>query len=134
MKLLNPALIIAACLTLPGCASLFPPTAQDLAKIPVVRFGENAPASGEFVMFYPKGAALPVTAAVAGNLLSENVSVTLQPSVNRDIYQYQQWVSFDGKTWIAGRDALETAFRIEMPGLKDGKNPGGMSAEFNLKK
>lgn len=133
MKLLNPALVIAACLTLPGCASLFPPTAQDMAKIPVVRFGENAPAAGEFVMLYPKGAALPVNASVAGSLLNEKVSVTLQPSVNRDIYQYRQWVSFDGKTWMDGRDALETAFRIDMPGVKDGRNPGGMSAVFNLK-
>ncbi|MBS4098594.1 MAG: hypothetical protein KGZ83_17360 [Sulfuricella sp.] len=120
-------------LALSGCASLFPPTAQDMAKVPVVRFGESAPASGDFVMFYPKGAPLPVLATVEGSLLTATASATLHASANRDVYQYKQWVSFDGSNWVFGRDAVSGEFRIELPGLKSGANPGVMRGEFNLK-
>ena len=120
-------------LSLSGCASLFPPKAEDLANVPVVRFGEAAPAGGEFVMYYPKGAPLPVRASVDGNLLGAKAEASMQAAVNRDIYQYKQWLSFDGKTWVYGRDAVSGEFRIDLPGLKDGRNPGTLSAEFNLK-
>lgn len=133
MKTLLTSSLAVTVLALSGCASLFPPKAEDLAKVPLVRFGEAAPAGGDFVMFYPKGAPLPVQASVDGNLLAARATATLHAAVNRDIYQYKQWLSFDGKTWVYGQDAVSGEFRIDMPGLKDGRNPGAMSAEFNLK-
>jgi len=133
MKLLICTGIIAAGLSLGGCASLFPPKAEDLAQTPVVRFGEAAPGGKEFVAFYPAGAPLPVVATVGGTLLEHKASATLQVALKRDVYLYRQWLSFDGKTWISSRDTVDGKFLIELPGIKDGKNPGAMSAEFNLK-
>lgn len=133
MKTLLTCGVAATLATLSGCASLFPPKAGDLAKVPLVRFGEAAPPDGEFVMYYPKGAPLPVRASVGGNLLGAPAQATLEARPNRDIYQYKQWLSFDGKNWVHGRDAVSGEFGIDMPGLKDGRNPGTMSAEFNLK-
>lgn len=133
MKLYIHTGIIAAGLSLGGCASLFPPKAEDLAQTPVVRFGEAAPAGKEFVTFFPAGAPLPAVATVDGTLLERKASATMQVALKRDVYLYRQWLSFDGKTWVSSRDAVGGAFLIELPGVKDGRNPGVMRAEFNLK-
>lgn len=133
MKLFIYTGIIAAGLSLGGCASLFPPKAEDLAQTPVVRFGEAAPGGKEFVTFYPAGAPLPVVATVDGTLLERKASVSMQVALKRDVYLYREWVSFDGKNWVPSQNAVGGKFLIELPGVKDGKNPGAMSAEFNLK-
>jgi hypothetical protein len=133
MKLFIYTGIIAAGLTLGGCAGAFPPKAGDLAQTPVVRYGEAAPSGKEFITFFPAGAPLPVVATVDGTLLEHKASASMQVALKRDVYLYRQWVSFDGKNWVFGQDAVGGKFLIEMPGVKDGKNPGSMSAEFNLK-
>lgn len=125
--------IIAAGLSLGGCASLFPPKAEDLAQTPVVRFGEAAPSGKKFITYFPAGAPLPAVATVDGTLLERKVSAAMQVVLKRDVYLYRQWLSFDGKTWVNSDDAVGGKFLIELPGIKDGKNPGAMSAEFNLK-
>ena len=133
MKLYIYTGIIAAGLSLGGCASMFPPKAEDLAQTPVVRFGEAAPTGKEFIMHFPAGAPLPVVATVDGTLLEHKASASLQVALKRDVYLYRQWLSFDGKTWVSSHDAVGGKFLIELPGVKDGKNPGAMSAEFNLR-
>lgn len=133
MKLFIYTGIIAAGLFLGGCASLIPPKPEDLAEKPVVRFGETAPTGKEFVTFYPAGAPLPVVATVDGTLLERKVSSSMQVVLKRDVYLYREWVSFDGKNWVSSQDAVGGKFLIDLPGVKDGKNPGAMSAEFNLK-
>ena len=133
MKLFIYTGLVAAGLSLGGCASLFPPKAEDLAQTPVVRFGEAAPSGKEFITYFPAGAPLPALATVDGTLLERKVSATMQVALKRDVYLYRQWLSFDGKNWVYSTDAVGGKFLIELPGLKDGKNPGAMSAEFNLK-
>ena len=125
--------IIASGLALGGCAGMFPPKAEDLARTPVVRYGETAPTDKDFIIFFPAGAPLPVAATVNGTLLERTASTTLQVALKRDVYLYRQWVSFDGKSWVFSRDVVDAKFLIDLPGIKDGKNPGAMSAEFNLK-
>ena len=133
MKLFICTGMIVAGLSLGGCASMFPPKAEDLAQAPMVRFGEAAPTGKEFVTFFPAGAPLPVVATVDGTLLERKASASMQVALKRDVYLYRQWASFDGKTWVASKDAVGGKFLIELPGVKDGKNPGSMNAEFNLK-
>ncbi len=133
MKLLPQTLIAAAVLSLSGCAGLMPPKTEDMARVPVVRYGDAAPAGQEFVMFFPAGMELPVVATVDGTLLEQQAKANMQVSLKRDVYIYQHWVSFDGKTWLVSRDAIDGRFEIKLPGDKDGKAPGRMSAEFNLK-
>ncbi|MDD5330320.1 MAG: hypothetical protein PHX38_09965 [Sulfuricella sp.] len=129
MKLFIYAGIIVAGLSLGGCASLFPPKAET----PVVRYGEAAPNGKEFITLFPAGAPLPVIATVDGTLLERKVSAAMQVALKRDVYLYREWLSFDGKNWLSSRDAVGGEFLVELPGVKDGKNPGAMSAEFNLK-
>jgi hypothetical protein len=132
MKCVSLAILVAATLGLGACAGI-PPTSEEMAKIPVVRYGSPAPADGEFVLFYPAGAPLPVVTSVGGSLLEQPAQATLDVALKRDVYLYRYWVSFDGKTWQVGDGVVEGNFTITLPGGSDGKAPGAMSASFDLK-
>ncbi|HYH23647.1 MAG TPA: hypothetical protein VD995_33945 [Azospirillum sp.] len=121
-----------ATLGLGACAG-FPPSAEEMAKVPVVRYGTRAPTNGDYVLLYPAGAPLPVVASVGGTLLERPAQATLEVAVKRDVFVYRNWTSFDGKTWQAGGDAVGGAFEVILPGQPDGLAPGTMSARFDLK-
>jgi hypothetical protein len=123
-----------ATIPLVACATVSPPTAQSLAQIPVVRYGEHAPESKPFILLYPAGAKVPVEASLTGTLLEKKEAAVLTATLNKDVYVYQHWVSFDGKTWEDGQHLLESKFVFNLPGEKDGNSPGKMFAEFNLRR
>jgi hypothetical protein len=128
------AALLAATATLAGCTGLMPPpSADEMAKIPVVRYGETASASGDYVLLYPAGAPLPVVASVSGSLLAKPGLARMEVATNRDVYAYKSWLSFDGKTWMPSDKAVGGEFAITLPGETDSKAPGTMSARFDLK-
>jgi len=133
MKPILTAALLAATATLAGCAGLMAPGADEMAKVPVVRYGEAAPAGGEHVLLYPAGAPLPVVASVSGTLLSKTGEARMEVATSRDVYVYKNWLSFDGKNWMSGSQAVGGEFAITLPGEKDSKAPGTMSARFDLK-
>src|SRR5689334_203069 len=132
MKRASLATLVTATLGLGACAGI-PPTGDEMAKVPVVRYGNPAPADGRFVLHYPAGAPLPVIASVGGSLMEQPAQAALDVALKRDVYIYRHWVSFDGKTWQAGDGVVAGDFRIVLPGEADGKAPGTMSASFDLK-
>lgn len=120
-------------LVLPGCASLIRPSDAELAQLPVVRFGDAAPAGQPYILHYPAGAPLPVEARIHGSLMEQDTRSTLQVSIRKDIYTYKQWASLDGKTWCRATDLIGGHFQFVVPGEGDSRAPGVMRAEFNLK-
>lgn len=122
-----------ATLTLAGCASFGAPSADELDRLPVVRFGDPAPAGQPFILLYPAGAPLPVEARIHGSLLEGEARSTLTVRTRQDLYTYKHWASLNGKNWKAGHDVVGGNFEIRVPGEQDGRNPGSMRAEFNLK-
>lgn len=134
MKRIPVAALLVATAALAGCAGMMPPpSAAEMAAIPVVRYGEATPAGGEHVLLYPAGAPLPVVASVYGSLLAKPAQARMEVATNRDVYIYKSWVSFDGKTWMAGNQAVGGEFEMTIPGEKDTKAPGTLSARFDLK-
>ncbi len=131
MKLIRRILVAACVLSLFGCACI-PPSESEMAKLPVVRFGEAAPAK-DFVLLYPAGTPLPVQASVGGTLMAKPDQATLHVALKRDVYVYRHWISFDGKTWQYGRHAIDGKFEVRLPGTETGSNPGVMGVEFNQK-
>ena len=123
--------LIGAC-ALTACAGL-PPGGDEMARLPVVRFGDSAPAGQPFILLYPAGAPLPVETRIHGSLLQEEAHGVLTVRTKQDVYTYKQWASLDGKTWKPGNQVVGGQFSIAVPGEKDGHNPGSMRAEFNLK-
>jgi hypothetical protein len=123
--------ILGAC-ALTACAGL-PPAGDEMARLPVVRYGDTPPASQPFILLYPAGAPLPVETRIHGSLLQEEARGLLTVRTKQDIYTYKHWASLDGKTWKPGHDVIGGHFEITVPGERDGRNPGSMRAEFNLK-
>lgn len=116
-----------------GCSGMMPPNAQNMAQMPVVRFGDDAPTNKEFVLLYPAGVSLPVNASVSGTLMAQSDKTTMHVTLKQDVYTFKQWVSLDGKAWQRSDKVINGKFEVYVPGAIDGKNPGKLSAEFNLK-
>lgn len=123
--------ILGAC-ALTACAGL-PPAGDEMARLPVVRYGDTPPASQPFILLYPAGAPLPVETRIHGSLLQDEARGLLTVRTKQDVYTYKHWASLDGKTWKPGHDVIGGHFEITVPGERDGRNPGSMRAEFNLK-
>ncbi len=133
MKIFQHLVVAIAGLSLFGCANLMAPSEKSMAQVPVVRFGNPAPANKEFVVMYPAGTPLPVVASVGGTLMEQSDKATLHATLKRDVYVYKHWVSFDGKTWKYGRYLVDGKFDIKLPGMENGSNPGALGLEFNTK-
>lgn len=133
MKKIASVVLTLIAISLVGCSGMMPPNAKEMAQIPVIRFGDDAPAGKEFALFYPAGMSLPVNASVSGTLLAQSDKATLHVTLKQDVYAYKQWVSFDGKTWQRSDKVIAGKFEIYVPGMPDGKTSGKLSAEFNLK-
>lgn len=124
-------------LALSACAALGPGS-DEINRLPVVAFGEKAPASGtEYVLRYPAGVDLPVDAKVGGNLFSQMAQTRLKVQLKQDVFVYRDQVSLDGKNWATGHKQVSTHIHIGLPGqaegLQDPSAPGEMRLEFNLK-
>lgn len=133
MKPLTAIFVVLCSIFIAGCAGMTAPSAQDMSQIPVVHFGDSAPVDKPFVIHYPAGASLPVDASVNGDLLDKSDAATLHVTLKRDVYVYKQWVSLDGKNWQRGNELVTGKFEMRIPGTQDGKDPGVLHAEFNLK-
>lgn len=125
--------LVLACSALTACAGLQAPPQSEIAAAPVVSYGQAAPTGRDFVMHYPAGALLPVRTSVTGSLLEREGRAELQVSLKRDIYVYKHWASFDGKTWRRGDELVGGKIAMTLPGEGDGRVPGTLTAEFNLK-
>lgn len=126
-----PTLLLSACAGLGGASP------EEIARLPIVVYGQPAPANTEFVLHYPAGADLPVIAKITGDLFAKTDETTLKVRLKQDIYRYRNQVSFDGKTWAAGTDKVGGNFWFTLPGEKAGKpdtqSPGELAAEFKLR-
>lgn len=122
-----------AALSLSGCASLVPPSASEIAALPMVKYGQPAPADKNFILHYPAGVPLPMAASINGNLFEKNEQATLNPRLKRDVYVYKTWASFDGKTWQRGNQLVDGRLELRLPGDTDGNSAGTLAVEFNEK-
>ena len=116
MKALKLALLGTAILVASGCASV--PKQSDLSQWPIVTYGDKTPAPGKFILHFPAGQPIPTDVAIVGNLLTEDARTSLVVSLNRDIYVYEKWVSFDGTHWMDARDVMSIAVKVQIPGYR----------------
>jgi hypothetical protein len=119
-------------LSLQGC-SLHKPTAETLGKVPTVEFGQTAPATGDFILHFPAGKPIPITASVSGSALAQADQKTLTVTLKKDIYTYKEWVSFDRNTWQKSGDVLGFNLNIQVPSPEHPNPPGLMEMRVDLK-
>jgi hypothetical protein len=126
------SLIVAAlCLALAACGTI-PPTEADLAKVPVITFGQPLPKGDNFVLHFPADTPLRVRTVVQGNLFTHTAISTATVVLKHDIYAYRQFASFDNKHWVLGRRLLDSRLTVAIPG-KDGKDAGVLDLQLNEK-
>ena len=97
-----------------GCAQL--PAEQELAQLPIVEFGSPTPQDKPFILHFAAGKPIPSEVLIDGDLLAKTAKQTLTVSLNRDIYSYKQWASFDGKHWEDARKLLRIKLELKVPG------------------
>lgn len=97
-------------LVLAGCANLQPVPVETISKLPVVRVGEAAPASSDYVVFYPAGYAFPVKLKTSGSLFSAEKLVESRVTFSKSLYLYKYWASHDRITWKNSHELLAVEF------------------------
>ncbi len=83
-----------------GCGAIAPPAALVDGTMKVVQIGSDKPDTDEYVLHIPAGVKFPLRLFVHGSLLEEELELTKNISIKRDIYLYRQWTSFDGRKWL----------------------------------
>lgn len=139
--MIRAASLLACASLLTACAGLGAPSSADIQRLPVVRYGQAAPADRDFVLLYPAGVDLPVDVKVSGSLLAKSDEARLTVRVKRDVFVYRDQVSFDGKTWQRGQGSVGGQVVLSLPGdvpgsngqLRDGVSPGVLAARFDLR-
>ena len=82
-----------------GCAALSAPSTDLIKQKPVVQMGDPKPEGHDYILYIPGGQIFPVALTVEGTLLRQSGEATTQVSLDRDLYLYQKWASYDGKDW-----------------------------------
>lgn len=102
-----------ALLAMGGCVSL-PPSAERMARLPVVEF-PNPPPAGDFILKLPAGKPIPLRVAVQGSLLKQGNEQTLAASIVQDLFVHKEWASWDGKRWLPATDLIGIDLRVALP-------------------
>jgi len=114
-----------------GCTTA--PSKTTLAALPVIEFGETAPANGNFILYFPAGKDIPTNIGIEGDIFQQDQHHVLKVKLNRDIYSYKNWLSYDNKNWLYGQDVLDMKLEIKIPG-HDHPKPGYINIGLSEKK
>lgn len=129
MKTIFTALICVTILS--ACATAPKPTELDnLAKI---RFGEEIPENQDYILYFEAGQKVPMTILIDGDLIDQGVDQQATVTLNKAIYAYKEWASFDGINWIRGDKFMDLSLTLTLPGY-DNPNPGVMHLKLDEKK
>ncbi len=95
----RPLLTALLPLTLIGCASLPSPAENPFDHARTITIGSGSPPEEAHILYIPAHQPIPVTLNISGNLMEHSTTVQDTVSIKRDIWVYQNWISYDGKTW-----------------------------------
>lgn len=103
------------CLLIAVPAAAAPPSFADLAKIPVIRFGEPAP-QGDFILQFPAGKPITISVAVEGSLFTNGATAVLEVAPKQEFYVFGEWASLDGVKWIPRSELIKSDVLLKIPG------------------
>jgi hypothetical protein len=111
---------LLACAGLAACSNLPPgtaPTAEQIARLPVVTLGHPLPPDDRsYVLYVPAGTPLPIRTEVSGSAFSQGGASTLHVVLRHGIYGYRQYASLDGRQWMPWNQLLDTRLQLQIPG------------------
>ena len=101
-----------------ACVSGSPPSAESLKAMSVVTMGNPVPEGQEYVLYIPKGEPIPLEFTMTGYLLDAPVRQEFSTRIQRDLYLYKYWLSYDKQTWLPYNKVLGAKISAGMDGKK----------------
>jgi hypothetical protein len=108
--------ILAAFLAVAGCATVSSPWYEQVKSYPLIRLGDPKPADGQYVLHLPAGEPVPTKVLIKGNVFREQNAQEVYATPKRDIYFFENWISFDRSKWTRARETLDLGWDVTIPG------------------
>jgi hypothetical protein len=102
----NTFILVMIVPVLAACTALQPAPIETIAKLPVIRVRDTAPANSEYVELFPAGYSFPVILKTTGTLFSAQKQLESRVTLSRDLYLYKHWASYDKITWKESHQLL----------------------------
>jgi len=126
------ALGLVSALALGGCASPFPPSADVLAKLPVVTYPDRPTGKSDYIYKLPAGQRIDVRLLVDGSALTMGADQAISARLGRDLYLHKQWASEDGRHWVDAKELVGVNLSLRLPGYET-PGPGELHLSVNRK-
>ena len=108
--------ILAAFLLVAGCATVSSPWYEQVKSYPLIRLGDPKPADGQYILHLPAGEPVPTKVLIKGNVFREQEAQEVYATPKKDIYFFENWISFDRSKWTRARETLDLGWDVTIPG------------------
>jgi len=113
MKLVLAAFLF--CLIPAGVEAASSPSFSELAKLPVIRFGDPVP-DKDYILLFPAGKPISVDVTIEGSLFSDADHAKLTVTPVREVLVYREWASLDGVRWLPKSELIKSDVDVKVPG------------------
>ena len=96
-------------------ATAAPPSYDELARLPVIPFGEPVP-EGDYILMFPAGRPLTISVSVEGTLFTKAAGTKLAVTPAREFFIFHDWASLDGVTWKPRSELIKSDVVVKIPG------------------
>lgn len=103
------------CLLPAGVQAASSPSFADLAKLPVVRFGDPVPGK-DYILLFPAGKPVSIDVTIGGSLFSDSDHAKLTVTPVREVLVYREWASLDGVNWLPKGELIRSDVDVKVPG------------------
>jgi hypothetical protein len=118
------------CILCAGYACASPPSYRELAKLPVIRFGEPVPDT-DHILLFPAGQPVTISVTIEGNLFKQSASTQLTVTPAREILVFKEWASLDGVKWVPRSELIKSDVTVKVPGYNH-PYPGILRVRMDL--
>jgi hypothetical protein len=118
------------CFLCAGYACASPPSYQELAKLPVIRFGEPVPDT-DHILLFPAGQPVIISVIIEGNLFKQTANSQLTVTPAREILVFKEWASLDGVKWVTRSELIKSDVTVKVPGYNH-PHPGILRVRMDL--
>jgi hypothetical protein len=118
------------CLLSAGVATAASPSYENLAKLPVIEFGEPVP-SGDYILLFPAGKPVTISVSIEGSLFSRTAATELTVAPSKQIMVFKEWASLDGVNWVPRGELIRSDVLVKIPGYNH-PHPGQLKVQMDL--
>jgi len=91
------------------------PSYEELARLPVIPFGEPVP-EGDYILMFPAGRPMTISVSVEGSLFTKGAKTKLEVTPAREFFVFRDWASLDGVTWRPRSELIKSDVVVKIPG------------------